>query len=152
MSVKTFVSCSVNSLAGDNKPVNQTAYIESSVTISCSYPRTDINAIKLFCKEDENFDCKDLVSARTANLTKRDRFLLKDNKHQRVFTVSISTLTQDDAGRYKCALKRLNNSSLQCYTEIHLSILSEYGFAIDCAECKLTHTTQEREKNICTEQ
>lgn len=128
----------------------QMAYIESSVTINCTYPRTDENTIKRLCKEDENFDCKDLVSTHTANITKRERFSLTNYKHQGVFTVSISTLTQKDAGRYKCVLERLNNDSFQCYTEIHLSVLSEYGSAMNFAKCKITHTTQAcipREKN-----
>uniref|UniRef100_A0A3Q1I0N6 Immunoglobulin domain-containing protein n=1 Tax=Anabas testudineus TaxID=64144 RepID=A0A3Q1I0N6_ANATE len=91
-----------------------------------------------FYDEDEKFHCTELISTQTANYTKRERFSLKYNKHQGVFIVTISALTQADAGRYQCAVKSSDDSN-HCRTEMHLSILSEYGFAINCAEYTLTH-------------
>ncbi|XP_026215454.1 polymeric immunoglobulin receptor-like [Anabas testudineus] len=108
----------------DNKTVNQTAYIGGSVTINCTFPRTKGSTIKWFCREDEKFHCTELISTQTANYTKRERFSLKYNKHQGVFIVTISALTQADAGRYQCAVKSSDDSN-HCRTEMHLSILRE---------------------------
>lgn len=114
-------------LAGVNTPVNQMVNHGGSVTINCTYPIAEESIIiKSFCREDENFNCTNLISAYKANHTKRDRFSLTDHKQQGVYTVTISTVTQDDAGRYQCAMERLNNRSIACLTEINLLVWSEY--------------------------
>lgn len=109
-------------------PVNQMVNHGGSVTINCTYPIAEERIIiRSFCREDENFNCINLISAYNANHTKRDRLSLIDDKQQQgVYTVTISTVTQDDAGRYQCAMEEVNNRSTACLTEINLLVLSEY--------------------------
>ncbi|XP_038569946.1 CMRF35-like molecule 8 isoform X2 [Micropterus salmoides] len=111
-------------IACDNTPVSQTAHLGGSVTINCRYSRAEESYVRCLCREDENFHCKSLISAYTSDCTKKDRFSLIDNKQQGVYTVTISTLTLADAGRYQCAMERFNNSSTACLTRIDLQILN----------------------------
>lgn len=67
---------------------------------------------------------------------------MTDHKEQGVYTVIISTLTQDDAGGYQCAVKDMNNdSSTDCLTKIQLHILSKYWSCFIHPVSKLTKTT-----------
>lgn len=122
----SFRRCVTTPSVGDNTPVSQTAHLGGSVTINCRYSRAEESYVRCLCREDENFHCKSLISAYTSDCTKKDRFSLIDNKQQGVYTVTISTLTLADAGRYQCAMERFNNSSTACLTRIDLQILSEY--------------------------
>ncbi|KAF1394928.1 hypothetical protein PFLUV_G00006210 [Perca fluviatilis] len=107
----------------DKPPVIQKARHGGSATINCQYPRTkDIN-VKHFCREDGNLNCTNLISTVNSNHTILGRFSLTDDKQQGVYTVIISTLTQDDAGRYRCVMERAD-SSTACLTKIHLHILN----------------------------
>lgn len=113
-----------NSLTGYNKPVNQTTFLGASATINCNYTRVKESGIKSFCREDASSYCNNLISSYDSNYTRLDRFSLRDDKQQRVYTVIISALTQQDAGKYQCSIK--SGTSTSCLTEIHLYILSEY--------------------------
>lgn len=115
-----------NSLAGDNTLVTQTAHRGGSVTIDCKYPRAEESSIRRFCREDGNLNCINVISTYIAPQTKTHRYSLTDDKNAGVYTVIISALTEEDAGRYRCAMERFNDSSTACLTEIQLDILSEY--------------------------
>ncbi|XP_028461894.1 polymeric immunoglobulin receptor-like isoform X2 [Perca flavescens] len=110
-------------MTGDKPPVIQKARHGGSATIKCQYPRTEESNIKHFCREDGNFNCTNLISTVNSNHTILGRFSLTNDKRQGVYTVIISTLTQDDAGRYRCVMERAD-SSTACLTKIHLHILN----------------------------
>ncbi|XP_013768935.1 uncharacterized protein LOC102206882 [Pundamilia nyererei] len=105
-----------------NKPVNQTTFLGASATINCNYTRVKESGIKSFCREDASSYCNNLISSYDSNYTRLDRFSLRDDKQQRVYTVIISALTQQDAGKYQCSIK--SGTSTSCLTEIHLYILN----------------------------
>lgn len=102
------------------------AYLGSSLTIKCKYPQNEDGNVRFFCKEDENSACISLISAHAGQITKTDRISLSDHRQQGVYTVNISRLTEDDAGKYWCAMQRIEDSSIACLTEVNLHILSEY--------------------------
>ncbi|XP_071361732.1 polymeric immunoglobulin receptor-like isoform X2 [Trachinotus anak] len=130
----------------DDTPVRQTAYLGGSVTINCTCPGVGKNQIKYFCKEAENFNCKNVISTYTSNYTERDRFSMIDHKEQEVYTVIISSLTQEDAGIYWCALKTVNNDSpIACLTKINLHIFRW----VDIRPRKETHDTGENANLRC---
>lgn len=104
--------------------MNQTTFLGASATINCNYTRVKESGIKSFCREDASSYCNNLISSYDSNYTRLDRFSLRDDKQQRVYTVIISALTQQDAGKYQCSIK--SGTSTSCLTEIHLYILSEY--------------------------
>uniref|UniRef100_A0A3Q3XBQ2 Immunoglobulin V-set domain-containing protein n=1 Tax=Mola mola TaxID=94237 RepID=A0A3Q3XBQ2_MOLML len=106
----------VSALSGVNLAVTQRARQGGSATIKCKYPAEE-NSVKKFCRENENSQCANLISSYMANYTIRGRLSLTDNKEQQEFTVTISTLTQDDAGTYQCAMTRINSNSSVCLTE-----------------------------------
>ncbi|XP_044046908.1 polymeric immunoglobulin receptor-like [Siniperca chuatsi] len=141
----------------DNTPESQTAHHGGSVTISCKYPRAEESYIRHFCREDENFHCTNLISTYTSNYTKKGRFSLTDNKQQGVYTVTISTLTLEDAGRYQCTMERSNSRS--CLTQIHLQVLNwddikpmaktcHIGDSVNM-DCHYPETHENNEKFLC---
>lgn len=111
------------SMTCSNEPVVRIGYPGASVTFDCKYPEGQENFIKQLCKEDGNAHCTNLISADTASLTKKDRFSLEDDKQHRVYNVIMSSLTQDDSGKYLCATERLMDGSTSCLTESDLIVL-----------------------------
>ncbi|XP_035993197.1 polymeric immunoglobulin receptor-like [Fundulus heteroclitus] len=104
--------------------VDHTAYVGGSVSITCNYSQADKSSTRNFCRHDGNFSCTNIISAQHANNTKLSRFTLSDDKQREVYTVTISTLTREDSGKYRCALKK--EDSFTCLEEILLYVLSEY--------------------------
>ncbi|XP_040892371.1 CMRF35-like molecule 8 [Toxotes jaculatrix] len=111
----------------DNAPVTQRAEgcVGDSVTINCTYPRADKIQVKYFCKEnckDENSTCTNVISTYASSHTKQERFSITDHKEHGVYTVVISMLTWDDAGRYWCAVKSVDDNSITHLSVIQLSV------------------------------
>ncbi|XP_031145068.1 uncharacterized protein LOC116042811 [Sander lucioperca] len=129
----------------DKSPVIQKACHGGSATINCEYPKTKESNVKHFCREDGNFNCTNLISTYTSNHTIRGRFSLIDDKQQGIYTVIISTLTQDDAGRYRCVMERAD-SSTACLTKIDLHILNW----VDVTSKTINHGTGEAAHIECT--
>ncbi|KAM4604403.1 polymeric immunoglobulin receptor-like [Polymixia lowei] len=103
--------------------VSKVAYLGGSVTIDCKYPKGEENNVRYFCKKGL-FDCKHLISTRTATYTKKDRFsLLNPVNEERIYKVNISGLTEEDAGTYWCAMKTTDGSISQL-TDVTLSIVN----------------------------
>lgn len=124
-----FMLCHTSTLclAGADTSVTQMemAYVGGSVTINCSYQIEDKDKVKYFCREDKNLNCMNVISTKSSNYTQLGRFSMTHHEGREVYTVVISKLTQDDAGRYQCALKP-SSHTVVCLTKIHLHVLSEY--------------------------
>lgn len=73
-------------------PVTQTAYMGGSTNISCQYPKKEGSSIKYFCKTVDEVSCDD----------KLGRFSLKKG----VYTLSITDVSEEEAGTYWCGVKR----------------------------------------------
>ncbi|XP_028283706.1 uncharacterized protein LOC114449984 [Parambassis ranga] len=130
---------------------NQAARVEGSVSISCKYPQAEKNNIRYFCRKDGNLSC-------TSVLTQQDRFSLTDNEQKSTYTVVISSLAQEDAGTYRCALKRVDDNSTACLKEIHLHVLdwddiipTKADVTSDTAimTCKYSDSNKQSEKILC---
>ncbi|XP_035763610.1 CMRF35-like molecule 1 [Neolamprologus brichardi] len=140
-----------------NKPVNQTTFLGASATINCNYTRVKESGIKSFCRENASSYCNNLISSYDSNYTRLDRFSLRDDKQQRVYTVIISALTQQDAGKYQCSIK--SDTSTSCLTEIHLYILNwddikpheMVGVTSETATitCNYSKSEEDTEKYLC---
>ncbi|XP_047433094.1 CMRF35-like molecule 8 isoform X2 [Mugil cephalus] len=111
------------SIVCEHPPENQTAHVGGSVTISCNYQKVEEGTMKSLCRADGDLNCKELLATYRSDHTVRDRFSLKDDGQRGVYTVNISELTLEDAGTYWCALKRVDENSSSCLTEIHLHVL-----------------------------
>uniref|UniRef100_A0A668ASJ1 Immunoglobulin domain-containing protein n=1 Tax=Myripristis murdjan TaxID=586833 RepID=A0A668ASJ1_9TELE len=103
---------------------SKAAYLGGSVTIDCKYPESEESNIRYFCKEDGNLYCKNVIMARAEhNNTRIDRFILSNSRMNGVYRVTISALTEEDAGKYWCAMKRTEPASIAKLTEVHLSVV-----------------------------
>uniref|UniRef100_A0A3Q3FV74 Ig-like domain-containing protein n=1 Tax=Labrus bergylta TaxID=56723 RepID=A0A3Q3FV74_9LABR len=107
----------------NNSPVKLTAHPGRSVTIQCKFSRADTINARHFCREVEksDSDCTDLISAKTAEVTRKDRYSLTHYKLTGVYTVVISDLTLEDDGRYRCEVQRAEDNV--CLTMIQLQIV-----------------------------
>ncbi|XP_076003826.1 uncharacterized protein LOC142996696 [Genypterus blacodes] len=112
---------------GFDTHVSRDGYLGSSLTIQCKYPQNEEHNVQSFCKEDENLACISLISARPGSITKKIRFALSDDKEHQVYTVNITDLTKDDAGKYWCAMQRTEDDSIAYLTQVDVRIMSE-GF------------------------
>ncbi|NXO25422.1 CLM8 protein, partial [Cisticola juncidis] len=80
----------------------------SSLAVSCSYrPRYKLNS-KYWClKNSLSFCLTYIIQTDGSEVTvTRDRVSIRDNHTANAFTVTLSSVTQGDAGRYSCGVKR----------------------------------------------
>ncbi|KAL1005431.1 hypothetical protein UPYG_G00059060 [Umbra pygmaea] len=109
------------------KSVTQTGYLGRDVNIICNYPEDYKNSIKYFCKERSDFKtCSFLISAHHDSATRAaGKFSLTDNRTERRYTVTISNLTEDDAGTYWCGLEtRTEARYIALITAIKLCVIT----------------------------
>lgn len=113
-----------NSPKGKSATVDQTAYTGDSVSFTCKYSQADENSIRNFCRLDGNNGCANIISAQLSNYTKLAKISLSDDKQRGLYKVNISMVTQQDSGKYWCALKK--DDFITCLQEVALHVLSEY--------------------------
>uniref|UniRef100_UPI003AACD33A uncharacterized protein n=1 Tax=Centroberyx gerrardi TaxID=166262 RepID=UPI003AACD33A len=91
--------------------------------------------------------------------TKKGRFSLSHPREKGHYTVTISSLTEDDAGIYWCAMKRIEDNSISQLTEVCLRVLNwddikpkeETGDTGKAAQlqCNYPRSHEENEKFLC---
>ncbi|CAK6968368.1 polymeric immunoglobulin receptor-like isoform X2 [Scomber scombrus] len=104
---------------------------EQTVTVNISGPAVSSTPV-----EDEKTVSVSLLSVAGNN---RGPANIKYNKQQKVYTVTISELTQADARRYQCAMKNSISNSIECLTKIHLHVLD----LDDVNTTKILHSTKD---------
>nr|XP_046214103.1 CMRF35-like molecule 8 isoform X1 [Oncorhynchus gorbuscha] len=107
---------------GDRCCENHTAvtgYEEQTVSIHCMYDEKTEDNEKYFCKVTTQSRCIDDVKVTTTK-SQNGRFSLFDNRTAGAFTVTITRLTQEDAGRYLCGVQ--NNQALDTLSAVQLDI------------------------------
>ncbi|KAM4750141.1 uncharacterized protein FYW61_000429 [Anableps anableps] len=110
-----------NSFKGNSATGDQTAYVGDSVSITCNYSQAHKSSIRYFCRHDGNFSCTNIISVKDLDYAKLSKFSLRDDKQRGLYQVNMSMLTQEDTGKYWCALKRDN--SIICLKEVFLHVL-----------------------------
>ncbi|KAM9428228.1 polymeric immunoglobulin receptor-like isoform 2-T3 [Salvelinus alpinus] len=96
-----------------------TGYEERSVSIHCMYNEKNEDNEKYFCKANTLSKC--LVDVKvTTTKSQNGRFSLFDNRTAGAFTVTITRLTQEDAGRYLCGIQ--NNHTIDTLSAVQLDI------------------------------
>ncbi|XP_016517970.1 CMRF35-like molecule 8 [Poecilia formosa] len=108
----------------DSATVEQTARPGESVSITCKYSQATENGIKHFCRGDGNFSWTKMISAQHSNYTKREKISLSVDKQRGLFEVNIFTVTQEDSGKYRCALEE--NDIITCLQEVVLHVLNPF--------------------------
>nr|XP_046216336.1 polymeric immunoglobulin receptor-like isoform X1 [Oncorhynchus gorbuscha]XP_046216337.1 polymeric immunoglobulin receptor-like isoform X2 [Oncorhynchus gorbuscha] len=99
-----------------------TGYEEQSVSIHCMYNEKNEDNEKYFCKANTLSKC--LVDVKvTTTKSQNGRFSLFDNRTAGAFTVTITRLTQEDAGRYLCGVQ--NNHTTNTLSAVQLVIKTD---------------------------
>ncbi|XP_056313709.1 CMRF35-like molecule 5 [Danio aesculapii] len=95
-------------------------YRGEKLDIRCSYESGYEANSKYFCKGKGIFGRKDII-IKSGSPAKHDKFSLTDDKKSRVFTITITDLRTEDAGRYWCAVER-SLPLTDVYSEISLKV------------------------------
>ncbi|XP_062382019.1 polymeric immunoglobulin receptor-like [Sardina pilchardus] len=102
-----------------------------SVTISCKYQRTRSNKrSKHFCRGKYPVEC--LEQGLLAGV---GRFFLRDNAADQVFTVTISNLTEEDAGIYWC-VEMIGNSGAEFTSAVQLTVKKDSSATVSESDTK----------------
>uniref|UniRef100_A0A3B3X2G9 Immunoglobulin V-set domain-containing protein n=1 Tax=Poecilia mexicana TaxID=48701 RepID=A0A3B3X2G9_9TELE len=90
-------------------------YVSSAARVSCPYPAGYEDYEKYLCKNDCNDDDDVLVKSKGNS----NKYSIYDDQKALTFTVTISHLRFDDAGKYWCGVTRTGND---IYTEVKLEV------------------------------
>lgn len=95
---------------------------ESSVSISCQYEPKHQNDLKYICRGNHPPTCLEKALI-TSDNTQNGQFRLTDEKMLRKFTVTITSLTQDNSGPYLCGVH--GNTGLDVFSAFELEVKGE---------------------------
>ncbi|XP_039860521.1 polymeric immunoglobulin receptor-like [Simochromis diagramma] len=98
---------------------NIESYEGYSESINCPYENQYQNSLKYICRGNQPSTClQDALI--TSNNRENGRFRLNDVKMSRIFTVTISSLTQSDSGHYLCGVQ--TNSDHDVFSAVELQV------------------------------
>lgn len=92
-----------------------TGYVGGKVNVSCTYGHGYEAYEKYLCKDV----CGDNDVLITTSQQKNPKYSACDDKKARTFTVTVSDLTSEDAGKYWCGVTRTGQD---IYTEVKLKL------------------------------
>ncbi|XP_037621491.1 polymeric immunoglobulin receptor-like isoform X2 [Sebastes umbrosus] len=92
---------------------------ESSVSISCQYESKHQNDLKYICRGNQLSTCLEKALI-TSDNTQNGQFRLTDEKMLRKFTVTITSLTQNNSGPYLCGVH--GNTGLDVFSAFELEV------------------------------
>uniref|UniRef100_A0A8C3NYM4 Ig-like domain-containing protein n=1 Tax=Cyanoderma ruficeps TaxID=181631 RepID=A0A8C3NYM4_9PASS len=101
----------------------------SSLAVSCSYrPRYKLNS-KYWCLKNSLLFCLTyIIQTDGSEVTvTRDRVSIRDNHTANSFTVTLSSVTLGDAGRYSCGVKRKLRRNARHSIKVMVSVIITPG-------------------------
>ena len=122
----------------ETEAVSVTGVMGEEVTITCSHTYASSN-VKYFC----GGACKDedvLISSRTND--QNGKYSIQDEGN--TFTVTISRLTEDDAGTYWCGIDRVGADT---YREVDLTVISKLQHCNSFYDAVILHHFK---KDLCS--
>uniref|UniRef100_A0A3B4FAM8 Immunoglobulin domain-containing protein n=1 Tax=Pundamilia nyererei TaxID=303518 RepID=A0A3B4FAM8_9CICH len=116
---------------------NIESYEGYSESINCPHENQYQNSLKYICRGNQPSTClQDALI--TSNNRENGRFRLNDVKMSRIFTVTISSLTQSDSGHYLCGVQ--TNSDHDVFSAVELRVKGESS-----AKC----LSENHKKEVC---
>lgn len=97
------------------------SYEEGSVSFSCPYDSEHQNSLKYICRGNRTSTCLQRALV-TSDSQQNGQFRLKDDKGSRKVTVTITDLTQEDAGWYLCGVQ---HTGLDVFSAVELVVKGE---------------------------
>uniref|UniRef100_A0A8D0CM76 Immunoglobulin domain-containing protein n=1 Tax=Sander lucioperca TaxID=283035 RepID=A0A8D0CM76_SANLU len=94
-------------------------YEESSVSFSCPYESEYQNSLKYICRGNQPSVCLQHALISSDNKQK-GQFTLTDDMASRKFTLTITSLTQNNSGSYLCGVHR--NTGLDVFSAFELEV------------------------------
>uniref|UniRef100_A0A669E2X1 Polymeric immunoglobulin receptor n=2 Tax=Oreochromis niloticus TaxID=8128 RepID=A0A669E2X1_ORENI len=98
---------------------NIESYEGYSKSINCPYENQYRNSLKYICRGNRPSTCLQRALI-TSNNRENGRFSLDDEKTSRIFTLTISSLTQSDSGYYLCGVQ--TNSDHDVFSAVDLKV------------------------------
>ncbi|XP_064156127.1 CMRF35-like molecule 1 isoform X4 [Anguilla rostrata] len=97
--VRSPVHISVKKVQAPERVINQT---KGNVTVRCKYHKSYADHVKYWCKGKYLLPCSTLV--KTGDSDTQSRISIRDDKAEGVFYITMTDLTKDDQGSYKCGI------------------------------------------------
>ncbi|XP_026216360.1 polymeric immunoglobulin receptor-like, partial [Anabas testudineus] len=131
-------------------------YEGKEANVSCSYDEGYESYEKYLCRNDCGIDDDVLITTRQ---THKNRYSISDDTKKRVFTATISNLTQNDAGKYWCGVdisRKLDEYPAEVKVEVEKDICCDNSSKVQSYEggsvsisCSYESQDQNNTKYIC---
>ncbi|KAF4075503.1 hypothetical protein AMELA_G00235160 [Ameiurus melas] len=110
-----------------------TGYLGQTVTISCSYPVEFETNIRSVYKLDGRSE-QEVIRTSATEEHQDGRFSISSDRRNKVFSVNISDVREDDAGLYSCAVGNEESEVIyqSLFTSIQLQVTGENLFFTIC--------------------
>ncbi|XP_034363220.1 CMRF-35-like molecule 4 [Arvicanthis niloticus] len=85
-------------------PSTVTGTVGKTLSVSCQYEEKFKTNNKYWCRVSHNLLCKNIVKTRGSEEARNGRVSIRDHPDNLTFTVTLESLSEEDAGTYMCAV------------------------------------------------
>ncbi|GAA6084887.1 polymeric immunoglobulin receptor-like [Tachysurus ichikawai] len=102
--IYTIVKLNVTEGLSYEKSISEIVHIGEDLTVCCNYPESHRNDNKFLCKRTATAACSYALTVKESRkyVKKKGPLSLYDDREKQILTVSLKTMTEQDAGEYWC--------------------------------------------------